>query len=381
MLGNVNAKDMILMFGDIPVLRINFDYGIYDIINEKYVPYGLRGNILKSEDLDENASTFDRIQSRRAWHHNYHTISHWLADRIIPLNRENARWIYNALNIPQRSSYVIGLKIAALCRDASVLDKYWLKLDGDGVSWQDVDIKRNPLNESIAQIALHGSAVAIGGSLITPELTTGGIHAKAWRRHADGNLWLHKVGHNGDPKVRMEVVISNILDKCNVDHVHYESGQDNGRYVCMCPCITTDDISVVSAYEFSFYCSANSLDMYKEIVRIDSDNYYKMHIVDYLISNRNRHLHNWGFYMDNSTMEIIGMHPLFSHSNAFAEEWINDKSVGYLFHNRPIDIAAKYAMSKVDFHFTDNITRKDFLSDRQYESFMDRATELGVKTT
>ena len=41
--------------------------------------------------------------------------------------------------------------------------------------------------------------------------------------------------------------------------------------------------------------------------------------------------------------------------------------------------AAKKAMEKVDFHFTAPITRADFITDRQYQSFCKRAKCLGLK--
>lgn len=39
----------------------------------------------------------------------------------------------------------------------------------------------------------------------------------------------------------------------------------------------------------------------------------EMWIVDFLISNRDRHGQNWGFYYDTETMEILGCRPLFDH--------------------------------------------------------------------
>ena len=76
------------------------------------------------------------------------------------------------------------------CRAVSVLDAYWLKFDDDkGLLWKAVDVKRNPLNEIIAQVALHGKSLTLQGSLVTPELTTNGAYAKAWRRHSDNFLW------------------------------------------------------------------------------------------------------------------------------------------------------------------------------------------------
>ena len=37
-------------------------------------------------------------------------------------------------------------------------------------------------------------------------------------------------------------------------------------------------------------------------------------------------------------------------------------------------------MQNVDFHFIEEITREDFITERQYNEFMYRAKELGIKT-
>ena len=41
--------------------------------------------------------------------------------------------------------------------------------------------------------------------------------------------------------------------------------------------------------------------------------------------------------------------------------------------------AALKAMKEVDFHFTAPITREDFITDRQYNSFRKRAEVLGLE--
>ena len=51
----------------------------------------------------------------------------------------------------------------------------------------------------------------------------------------------------------------------------------------------------------------------------------------------------------------------------------------YQFGDMTIKQAAKKAMDQVDFHFTAPITREDFITQRQYDSFRKRAECLGLK--
>lgn len=373
-------KAFTIMMKDTAVLRVDFDTLCYEVLNEKYLPYPIKGKLQKIPASDTIKTAYDMSQSLLAVRKNEEAIVSWLTGRVLLLSRANAKWIYNLFHFEQTGTAEQHMKIAMVCRAVSVLDPYWLKFDDDGeISWSSVDVKRNPLNEIVAQVALHGKSLTFQGSPVTPELTTNGAYAKAWRRHEDSNLWLYKLGANGSTESRIEVMCSNLLDKMNVEHVHYEAGQDGDQYVCMCPCMTTEREAVLTGMEFISYCNVNGIDADARMMEIDGESIYKMWIVDFLISNRDRHGQNWGFYYDTETMEILGCHPLFDHNNAFDIDFMRDMDAPYQFGEMTIRQAAKKAMEKVDFHFTAPITRADFITDRQYQSFCKRAKCLGLK--
>ena len=373
-------KGFTIMMKDTAVLRVDFDTLCYEVLNEKYLPYPIKGKLQKIPSPDTIKTAYDMSQSLLAVRKNEEAVVSWLTGRVLLLSRANAKWIYNLFHFEQTGTAEQHMKIAMVCRAVSVLDPYWLKFDEDGeISWSSVDVKRNPLNEIVAQVALHGKSLTFQGSPVTPELTTNGAYAKAWRRHEDGNLWLYKLGANGSTESRIEVMCSNLLDKMNVEHVHYEAGQDEDQYVCMCPCMTTEREAVLTGMEFISYCNVNGIDADARMMEIDGESIYKMWIVDFLISNRDRHGQNWGFYYDTETMEILGCHPLFDHNNAFDIDFMHDMDAPYQFGEMTIRQAAKKAMEKVDFHFTASITRADFITDRQYQSFCKRAKCLGLK--
>ena len=89
---------------------------------------------------------------------------------------------------------------------------------------------------------------------------------------------------------------------------------------------------------------------------------------------------NWGFFYNSDTMEILGCHPLYDHNNSFDIAYMQDENAEYLYDNRmTMKQAAEKAMKEVDFHFYREFTRADFMTDRQYNSFMKRAQHLGIK--
>lgn len=378
MVGVVMSNNIMLMCGDTEVLEFNFSTDIYNVKCERLLPFGLKGKIVTTvRPTIPDMKLFDKYNSDIRT--NYNAVVSWLASRTLLLSRYNAKKIYNAIGFNQEDTPENKARISITCRSVSILDNYWLRLDGDTSTWQSINVRHNSLNETVAQVALHGSSISIQGSLTTPELTTDGVYPKAWRRYPDNTLWLHKADHIIEGKAMIEVMCSNILDKMNVQHCHYEIGTDGGKQVCKCKALTDDKHSIVPALDYLKYCKANNIDFIKSIMDIDKDAIYKMCIVDYLIANNDRHSRNWGFLYKPSTMELIGCHPLFDHNNSFDPKWLANRNAEYRFNGKSMRDTAKSAMEEIDFHFTYSITRDDFLTDEQYEEFMWRANDLGIQ--
>lgn len=375
------TTDILLMMRDEIVMCINMDDGRYDIINENLLPWTTKGKWRKVIPYEDVKSKYDMTQNLIASRKNNETFISFLASRVLPITRENAKKIYNIFRLPQLQDEYSKARIAIVCRAVSLQDNYWIKNENDSTKWKDVDLRTNHLSDVVAQIALNGSSLTLTGTPTTPELTGQGAYAKAWFREKDG-LYLHKRGSGeSDAESRIEVLVSNILDNCNVNHLHYSIREEYETRTCVCKCMTTDDISILPGMDFYTYCIVNGKDPLTETLKIDAESIYKMWIVDYLISNPDRHGMNWGFFYKSDTMDILGCHPLYDHNNAFDKAVMLDDNPPYVFTDKySMKRAAEVAMSKVDFHFYRDFTRDDFLTERQYESFMRRSKHLGIKS-
>ena len=360
-----------LMCGDFEVLRFDFKSHLFEVLNSNLLPFELKGvvrTLPPNADLNTNLQILDT---------NRQAITNWLSHRVLSLSRTNAKKLYNALGVDQVSDVGTYMKIAALCNGVSILDNYWLRLHTGPQNWKDINIRHNSLNNTVAQIALHGYSISVEGSLTTPELTTDGVYPKAWRR-VGRDLYLYKADRTICGKSLTEVMVSNILDKTNAQHCMYEAVTDEGKQMCRCKVLTDDKHSIVPAYDYLVYCKHNNVDFLKAIMDLDKESIHKMCIVDYLISNSDRHSRNWGFLYKPNTMELIGCHPLFDHNNAFDESFMKNRDSVYRFNKRSMRETAKAAMEEVDFHFISEIIRDDFLTDEQYDEFMWRANDIGV---
>ena len=377
------SKCMELMQKDHVVMRINFDEAIYDVVDESYLPFTMRNTIRSVPDFSEIHSRYEDTQRQITIRHNYDVILRFLASRVLPITRENAKKIYALFGFEQLQDELSKAKIAFVCRALSLQDNYWIRLEGDTATWNEVNLRNVSLSEAVAQVSLHGTSLTLQNkkeeAMQTPELTGQGAYAKAWFREPDG-LYLYKRGAKGVTESKIEVMVSNLLDNCTVDHLKYQAAESNGEYVCKCKCMTDDNIAILPGIDFDTYCNLAGKDSRKEALEIDAEAIYKMWIVDYLISNRDRHGMNWGFFYNSDTMEILGCHPLYDHNNSFDIAYMQDESAEYLYDNRmTMRQAAEKAMKEVDFHFYREFTRADFMTDRQYNSFMKRAQHLGIK--
>ena len=122
------AKAFLIMCENTPVMSINFNEGIYDILCEELLPFTLKGKIRYYDLAGKDTYTkYDLTQIRLADSDNKDAITSWLANRTLSLSRKNAKWIYNLLMLDQLNNEIEKAKVAIICRAVSVVENYWLK--------------------------------------------------------------------------------------------------------------------------------------------------------------------------------------------------------------------------------------------------------------
>lgn len=363
---------MILMLQNTPVLQFDIDDGMYNVLDENLLPLRLKGI------YNQNSSNTMKDLQR-----NYGAMLDFLSHRVLNLDRVNAKKLLNAYNFSQSQDNITKSKIAVTCKAVSMSDDYWLNDDKQSFSWKTINPRKNSLNKIISHIALTGSSLTINGQPHTPELATQGAYAKAWIREEDGP-YLYKASTKGNNESKVEIAVSQILDHFNIPHVKYENAYWNEQNVkldiCKCKVMNNDRYSIVTAEDLYSYCSRINTDFLKQSLSIDKENFYKTCVADYLISNIDRHMQNWGFYMDNKTGILVSNHPLFDHNNAFDRENILSEDGGnsLMLSGYSQKEAAEYAIKKCDIKCIAPLSKKHFLQEEHYESFMKRASDLGL---
>lgn len=364
------SKYSYLKMQDTVVMEFNISDGYYKLFRPDLMPFIIRNSIIDTSE-EKNINPMNIIKNANAMFEFY-------THRSLSINRENAKFILNQLGISQKNDLETKVKMMEICKGLSVADDYWISSDINE-NWNDVNLRDNPLHETLAQIALFGKSLSITGKIRTPELTGLGAYAKAWFRE-NGVLFLYKAGTKGGNEAQREVQTSKILDCFNVPQVQYSLTEKDGLTVSKCKAMNNADYSIVDAGDIASWCSRNNIIFEDLVKKIDSENYYKTIIVDYLCSNRDRHDGNWGFFMNNKTGEIITLHPLFDHNNCFDKDFMEDETGGFcqLMPGKNQQEAALYAIKKCSFHCIKAVTRDIFLNDQMYFTFMKRAEQLGL---
>lgn len=357
---------MYLMMGNHRVAQFDLTKGIYHELMPNLMPFRIR-------DALQPGDTLAHIQM------NYDTVVDYLSSRVLDLDRENAKKLLNAYHFTQSQSPVAKARIAITCKAVSMTDTYWLQTEEDNINWDTIDPKHTSLSEIVTHIALSGSSLTLNGKPHTPELTGHGSYAKAWVREEDGAYLYKKPGNHGTES-DIEVSVSKILDCFNIDHVGYENCEFDGEPMCKSKNMATDQLSIVTAEDVYVYCNRHERDFLQFALNLDQEAIYKMCVVDYLISNSDRHLQNWGFYMNNATGSLLCCHPLFDHNNAFDTKFIHDKTGGesLVFEGQSQQEAAQYSLKRCPFTSHAAVSRQAFINEEHYESFMERASELGL---
>lgn len=367
---NVDKKDVSiqLYLKDTLIAEYNNDTGESTIHRPELLPLNLR-------DISGGTPIADAIKKQTGFHN-------WCTNRTININRANAKKILNCMGLPQSEEG--KFVVAMACHSTSLTDSYWTKLNVEtDLSWNNINLYTNHLSETIRHIALTGDTLTITNKVEgnTPELTGQGAYAKAWRREEDG-LYLYKADGELKQESKIEVEISNILDCFNVEHVHYDADayeHNPELFCCKCKCIADENTAIVPAEHFYTWCNRQEKDFRQEVLKLDAEGYYKMLIVDYLVANTDRHIQNWGFFMDNNTGEITGLHPLFDHNNGFDKDaMMNENYMSIVESGKTMKEAAEYAIKRCDFHLVKPLDRSLFKTTLHYNTFVNRCKQLGI---
>lgn len=306
---------------------------------------------------------------------NVTNFNYWCASRVLTLDRKYAKELLNSVGMTQAITDKERAKIALSYRCASLTDVFWVRKKGEKISFAEINLYDNHLENIFMDIALRGRQYTVDNEVLAKDLSTHGVFPKAWKRTENGFSLLKDGGRDA---VERELLASRICQCFNVQQVIYKQDCFDGEPVTISQNITSKKLSIVSIEALEIYLQNYDKDVKKYILSLDKYGYYMMNIIDYLVGNTDRHWGNWGVVVDNSNNKPICLHKLMDFNKTFGSyDTIEGANCQTCFGQKLTQKeAAIQAVKKVGINQIQNIDSKYFWYFPEYEEMFVQRLKL-----
>jgi hypothetical protein len=256
-------------------------------------------------------------------------LNDWWTGRSIPASRMG---IGEAL---ERIGITLPALLAEKCFGLSLSDHYWICPGDSGLKWADVNFFHNGFSKDMGEL-LFGSESGVDGQVnfMSPDNTSDGWLRKKWII-VNGKRLLMKGGSGVYQQEPFnEVIASALMRRLNVDHITYTLSFDNGQPYSLCENFVTPETELIPAWHvLRTRKQPNNVSVFNHFINCCDElgapdvksALNKMLTVDYIISNEDRHFHNFGLIRDPDTLEWLGLAPIYDSGTSL---WHNTLRVG-----------------------------------------------------
>lgn len=263
--------------------------------------------VIRAEHLPVGVPVRQGIADRRE-------LNHWWTDRSIPASRSGVREALETLNLTDTKMLLVR------CFGLSLSDQYWICPDGSDLVWEKINFFDNPFSDDMGDVLFGKPKKNEDFDFSSPDNTSDGYLKKRWKI-INGKRCLIKGGSNLERQQPFnEVIASKIMDRLNINHVSYNIIWEDGEPYSVCEDFVTRDTELVSAWRIvQTQKKDNSTSVYQHFVNCCKSlgaadvvpALDRMLVLDYLISNEDRHLNNFGLLRNAETLEWIGFAPIY----------------------------------------------------------------------
>lgn len=253
----------------------------------------------------------------------------WWEQRAVPGSRKDiARMLKNAGCTTNREYLAKNLAL-------SLEDTYWICPVETELRWEDVNLFHNEPGDTEV-LSFHN------GSSYDPNASLGGEMDKYWDLAGKTPVLVKKAYENFGQQSINEAFASLIhrKQKADIPYAGYEvmRGEDNAL-IARCAAFTSENVEFVSAYEVIHSAKRrkdrSQVDHYIDVCeehglsRSEMQRYMDYLILsDFVISNTDEHLRNFGVLRDPKTMELLGPAPIFDSGNSMFWDVLRVKPLG-----------------------------------------------------
>lgn len=250
----------------------------------------------------------------------------WWQRRAVPVSQGNIRRILERIGITPQNYLEQNLGL-------SLTDHYWIKPVETEYGWQDVNLFTNDFRDAVGEMQLSGHIDDV------PELPTDGFSPsssvqgelrKKWII-SDGKRFLVKGNHGGNSQESLNEVVASLIHQRQgkqpfVAYSPIQIEQDH-PLCCICESFTSDEVEFIPAIDVVESAKKdNALSLYEHFIQVCSAHglddsvtraflEYQI-LIDFILTNTDRHLNNFGVLRDTNTLKFIGMAPIFDSGNS-----------------------------------------------------------------
>lgn len=250
----------------------------------------------------------------------------WWQRRAVPVSQGNIRRILERIGITTHTYLEQNLGL-------SLTDHYWIKpLDVD-FSWQEINLFTNDFRDVVGDMQLSGTMDEV------PELPqnafspSSSVQGELWKKWiiSDGKRFLIKGNHGGNSHESLNEVVASLLHQRQskqpfVTYSPIQIQQDH-PLCCICESFTSDEVEFIPAIDVVESSKKdNALSLYEHFIQVCSvhglddsltRSFLEYQILtDFILTNTDRHLNNFGVLRDTNTLKFIGMAPIFDSGNS-----------------------------------------------------------------
>lgn len=248
---------------------------------------------------------------------NFDKIKKWWTMRSVPASRHAMQEMLRNAGYENPGSY-LAKNLAV-----SISDTYWIRPLGENLKYKDV--KTYNLADYTGGKVRYHNAISYD-----PNASLGGQMEKYWDLTGNIPILVKECSQYFGQQSVNEVFATHIhvLQHTDIPYVrYYGSITESGSVLSKCEAFTSDKAELVSAYEViesEKRPNAQSyFDMYIDICvhagvdcQVMQDFMDYMILTDFIISNTDEHLQNFGILRDPDTMKIIGPAPIYDSGNS-----------------------------------------------------------------
>lgn len=250
----------------------------------------------------------------------------WWQRRAVPVSQGNIRRILERIGITTHAYLEQNLGL-------SLTDHYWIKpLDAD-FGWQEINLFTNDFRDAVGDMQLSGTideVPELPTNAFSPSSSVQGELRKKWII-SDGKRFLIKGNHGGNSQESLNEVVASLIHKKQnrQPFVNYAPIQlsPNQPLCCICESFTSDEIEFIPAIDVvDSKKKDNNISLYEHFIQVCS-----MHgldesaarsfleyqiLTDFILTNTDRHLNNFGVLRDTRTLKFVDMAPIFDSGNS-----------------------------------------------------------------